>query len=256
LENGSEVISYGLHESTATAEDIAYSAAGTRFRLRLGDEAIDCESSLIGEINVYNVLAASSAAYARGCTLEQIREAISTFERVPGRFERVDRGQPFIVVVDYAHTDDALRNLTRIARQVMAKQKPKGRVITLFGCGGDRDRKKRPLMGHSAGEGSDFVVLTSDNPRSEDPQAIIADALPGLLQTGTRHIVEPDRRQAIALAIDEARPGDIVLIAGKGHEKYQTTREGTFPFDDVQIAEEALAKLGYKPTIGQGAPVA
>jgi UDP-N-acetylmuramoyl-L-alanyl-D-glutamate--2,6-diaminopimelate ligase len=256
LENGSEIISYGLHESTATAEEIAYSATGTRFRLRLGDEAIDCDSRLIGEINVYNVLAASSAAYARGCTLEQIQEAIATFERVPGRFERVDCGQPFIVVVDYAHTDDALRNLTRIARQVLAKQKPGGRAITLFGCGGDRDRAKRPLMGRAAGEGSDFVVLTSDNPRSEDPQAIIADALPGLLQTGTRHAVEPDRRQAIALAIAESRPGDIVLIAGKGHEKYQITREGTFPFDDVQIAKEALAKLGYKPTISQGAPVA
>jgi UDP-N-acetylmuramoyl-L-alanyl-D-glutamate--2,6-diaminopimelate ligase len=211
---------------------------------------------LIGEINVYNVLAAASAAYARGCTLEQIREAIATFERVPGRFERVDCGQPFIVVVDYAHTDDALRNLTHIARQVLAKQKPGGRAITLFGCGGDRDRAKRPLMGRAAGEGSDFVVLTSDNPRSEDPQAIIADALPGLLQTGTRHIVEPDRRQGIALAIAEAQPGDIVLIAGKGHEKYQITREGTFPFDDVQIAKEALAKLGHKPTISQGAPVA
>jgi UDP-N-acetylmuramoyl-L-alanyl-D-glutamate--2,6-diaminopimelate ligase len=175
---------------------------------------------------------------------------------VPGRFERVDCGQPFIVVVDYAHTDDALRNLTRIARQVLAKQKPGGRAITLFGCGGDRDRAKRPLMGRAAGEGSDFVVLTSDNPRSEDPQAIIADALPGLLQTGTRHTVEPDRRQAIALAIAESRPGDIVLIAGKGHETYQITREGTFPFDDVQIAKEALAKLGYKPAISQGAPVA
>jgi len=221
-----------------------YSPTGTRFRLRLGDQAIDCESPLIGEINVYNVLAASAAASARGCTLEEICTAVSAFGRVPGRFERVDCGQPFIVVVDYAHTDDALRNITRIARQLLAQQKSAGRVITLFGCGGDRDRTKRPLMGLASGEGSDFVVLTSDNPRSEDPQAIIADALPGLTRTGTRYRVEPDRREAISIAIREAKPGDIVLIAGKGHEKYQITRQGTFPFDDVQIAQEALANAG------------
>jgi UDP-N-acetylmuramoyl-L-alanyl-D-glutamate--2,6-diaminopimelate ligase len=255
LENGSEVIGYGLHESTARAEAIAYSASGTRFQLRIGDEAIACESRLIGQINVYNVLAASSAAYARGCSLEQIRHAVASFQRVPGRFEQVDSGQPFIVVVDYAHTDDALRNLTRIARQLLTQQKTQGRIITLFGCGGDRDRSKRPLMGRAAGEGSDFVVLTSDNPRSEDPQQIIADALPGLLQTKTRHTVEPDRRKAIAVALAEARPGDIVLIAGKGHEKMQITREGTFPFDDVEVAKEALAPLGYRAGMREGAPV-
>ena len=252
-ENGSDVISCGLHDSRATAENIRYSATGTRFHLRIGDEATDCESRLIGEINVYNVLAASAAAYARGCSVEQIRNAISTFERVPGRFERVDCGQRFIVVVDYAHTDDALRNLTRIARQLLHQQRSAGKVITLFGCGGDRDRTKRPLMGRAAGEGSDFVVLTSDNPRSEDPQAIISDALPGLVQTGTRYAVEPDRRKAIAIAIGEAKAGDIVLIAGKGHEKYQITRQGTLPFDDVQVAQEALANAGY---VREGAPVA
>jgi UDP-N-acetylmuramoyl-L-alanyl-D-glutamate--2,6-diaminopimelate ligase len=255
LESGSEVIGYGLQDGRAMAEGIVYSATGTRFQLRLGDEATECRSGLIGEINVYNVLAASTAAYARGCGLEQIRDAVAGFQRVPGRFERVDCGQPFVVVVDYAHTDDALRNLTRIARQLLAQQKSGGRVITLFGCGGDRDRSKRPLMGRAAGEGSDFVVLTSDNPRSEDPQAIIADALPGLEQTGSRHAVEPDRRKAIALAISEARPGDIVLIAGKGHEKYQITREGTFPFDDVQIARESLASAGHRSN-REGVPVA
>ena len=255
LENGSEVIGYGLHESTARAEGIAYSASGTRFQLRIGDETIACESRLIGEINVYNVLAASSAAYARGCSLEQIKHAVQSFERVPGRFEQVDSGQPFIVVVDYAHTDDALRNLTRIARQLLTQQKTPGRIITLFGCGGDRDRSKRPLMGRAAGEGSDFVVLTSDNPRGEDPRQIIADALPGLLQTKTSHTVEPDRRKAIAVALAEARPGDIVLIAGKGHEKMQITREGTVPFDDVQVAKEALAPLGSRAAMREGAPV-
>ena len=122
----------------------------------------------------------------------------------------------------------------------------RGKVITLFGCGGDRDRAKRPLMGEAAGRGSDFVVLTSDNPRSEDPLAIINDALVGLQRTGTKYSVEPDRRKAIALAIAEARPGDIVLLAGKGHEKVQITREGSCPFDDVEVAREALRAAGFK----------
>jgi UDP-N-acetylmuramoyl-L-alanyl-D-glutamate--2,6-diaminopimelate ligase len=254
-ESGSQVIGYGLQGARATAENIEYSPTGTRFELRLSGEMIRCESRLIGEINVYNMLAASAAAFARGCALAQIRDAIASFTRVPGRFERVDCGQPFIVVVDYAHTDDALRNLTRVARQLLAHQNSGGRIITLFGCGGDRDRTKRPLMARAAGEGSDFVVLTSDNPRSEDPQKIIADALPGLTQTGSRHVVEPDRRKGIGIAINEARAGDIVLIAGKGHEKYQITREGTFPFDDVQVARESLAQAGYQP-LREGAPVA
>jgi UDP-N-acetylmuramoyl-L-alanyl-D-glutamate--2,6-diaminopimelate ligase len=120
-----------------------------------------------------------------------------------------------------------------------------GRVITVFGCGGDRDRSKRPLMGKAAGQGSDFIVLTSDNPRSEDPEAIMADVLPGLQQSGARHTVHGDRRQAIRLALAEARPGDIVLIAGKGHEKTQTTREGVFPFDDLEVAREQLRALGF-----------
>jgi UDP-N-acetylmuramoyl-L-alanyl-D-glutamate--2,6-diaminopimelate ligase len=149
----------------------------------------------------------------------------------------VDAGQPFTVVVDYAHTDDALRNLTTLAREFVGSN---GRVITLFGCGGDRDRAKRPRMGRAAGEGSDFVVLTSDNPRSEDPEAIIADALPGLLATGTKFVVEPDRARAIHLAVEAAHPADIVLIAGKGHEKEQILRSGTIPFDDAEVAAEAI----------------
>ena len=254
---GCEILSYGLGpKRNVSAQDIEYLPTGTRFRLKLDNESIDCESRLIGEINIYNALAASAATASRGCSLQQIRDAIASFRRVPGRFERVDCGQPFIVVVDYAHTDDALRNLTRIARQLLAQQKSQGRVITLFGCGGDRDRSKRPLMGRAAGEGSDFVVLTSDNPRSEDPQQIIADALPGLEKTGTPYLVETDRRKAIGAALAEARSGDIVLLAGKGHENYQITRAGTFPFDDVQVAEETLDKLGYRSEKREGAPVA
>src|SRR5206468_9086836 len=137
----------------------------------------------------------------------------SELQRVPGRFERVEEGQPFMVVVDYAHTDDALRNVITVARGMRAK-----RIITLFGCGGDRDRTKRPLMGMAAAELSDFVVLTSDNPRSEDPLAIMNDVLVGLGRFDTPYVAEPDRAKAIQIAIEHAQPGDVVLLAGKGHE--------------------------------------
>jgi UDP-N-acetylmuramoyl-L-alanyl-D-glutamate--2,6-diaminopimelate ligase len=178
-------------------------------------------------------------------SLEQLPAAAAACKPVPGRFEQVQCGQPFAVVVDYAHTDDALRNLTRLARDFVTRNGRAGRVITLFGCGGDRDRSKRPLMGEAAGRGSDFCVLTSDNPRSEDPMAIIRDALPGLESTRTPFVVEPDRRKAITAAIREAKSGDIVLLAGKGHEKMQVTRTGTAPFDDVKVACEALQAAGY-----------
>jgi UDP-N-acetylmuramoyl-L-alanyl-D-glutamate--2,6-diaminopimelate ligase len=155
------------------------------------------------------------------------------------------------VVVDYAHTDDALHNLISVAREFASRSEAKGRVITVFGCGGDRDRTKRPLMGRVAGNGSDFVVLTSDNPRSEDPEAILQDARTGLQPTGVRQVVEVDRRKAIGIALAEAMPGDIVLIAGKGHEKVQVMRDGTFPFDDVQVAREALQQMGHSAAGGK-----
>ena len=256
---GSKVIRYGIRRNgDCLAEDIEYSATGTKFRLRYGGVTIDCRSQLVGEVNVYNVMAAALAALERGCSAREIESAIEKFQRVSGRFEQVAAGQPFTVIVDYAHTDDALRNLIRIARNMLNTQKTKGRIITLFGCGGDRDRTKRPLMGRAAGEGSDFVVLTSDNPRSEDPMAIINEARVGLEQTKARFAVEPDRAKAIRMAVSEARPGDIVLIAGKGHEKYQITREGTFPFDDVEVARTALSALGFsaKEISNKGVPVA
>ena len=202
-------------------------------------------SPLIGNVNVYNVLAASAAGYARDCSAEAIAKGIFDLTSVPGRFERVDCGQPFTVVVDYAHTDDALRNLTVLARDFVVRAGLKGKVITLFGCGGDRDRAKRPLMGEAAGKGSDFVVLTSDNPRSEDPLAIMNDALVGLQKAGAKYTIEPDRRKAIAFALQQAAPGDIVLLAGKGHEKVQIAKDGTIPFDDVDVARESLLALGY-----------
>jgi UDP-N-acetylmuramoyl-L-alanyl-D-glutamate--2,6-diaminopimelate ligase len=147
------------------------------------------------------------------------------------------------VIVDYAHTDDALQNLTTLAKQMTSTSGK--RVITVFGCGGDRDRTKRPKMGLAAGEGSDFVVATSDNPRSEDPLAILAEVEPGLRTTHVRFTIEPDRAAAIHLALKEAKPGDVVLIAGKGHEKEQILSTGVIPFDDVEVALSALREMGY-----------
>jgi UDP-N-acetylmuramoyl-L-alanyl-D-glutamate--2,6-diaminopimelate ligase len=236
---------YGIRAGDFRATHVDLRPDGTSFELITPEGARAIQTSLIGSINVYNVLAASAATYCCGCPVEQIAGALRYFKQVPGRFEKVDCGQPFTVVVDYAHTDDALRNLTTIAREFVRRGRSSGRVITIFGCGGDRDRTKRPLMAEAAGQGSDFVVLTSDNPRSEDPQQIIHDALPGLQKTQTRFAVEPDRKKAILLGFHEARPGDMVLIAGKGHEKVQITREGVFPFDDVQVATEALQQMSY-----------
>jgi UDP-N-acetylmuramoyl-L-alanyl-D-glutamate--2,6-diaminopimelate ligase len=246
-----ELISYGLQNADLIAGNLDLQPRSTTFTLSAPKANIAVRSSLVGQINVYNLLAASAAAWARGCPFDQIAEAIHRFRQVPGRFERVDCGQPFTVVVDYAHTDDALRNLTSIARDfALHAGGGQGRVITVFGCGGNRDKTKRPLMGEAAGRGSDFVVLTSDNPRSEDPMAIIQDALPGLKKSGARYSVEPDRKKAIVLALAEAKSGDIVLVAGKGHEKTQTTREGVFPFDDVQVVQNTLQQMGYTEHAG------
>ena len=242
----STVLKYGWQRGDLHAEKVEITTRGTRFDLVTPTGRIPVFSALIGRVNVYNILAAGGACYARGCEGEAIAAGIGGLASVPGRFERVDCGQPFTLVVDYAHTDDALRNLTALARELVANAGAKGRVLTVFGCGGDRDRKKRPLMGEAAGRGSDFVVLTSDNPRSEDPPAIINDAVVGLQKTGAKYSVEADRRKAIALAVREARPGDIVLLAGKGHEKVQMTREGPVAFDDLEVARETLRAAGFE----------
>jgi UDP-N-acetylmuramoyl-L-alanyl-D-glutamate--2,6-diaminopimelate ligase len=242
---GSEVLTFGLTSGDLHADKVDVTPRGTRFDLVTPEEVVPIFSPLIGKVNVYNVLAATGAAYARACKPDAIAKGIASLARVPGRFERVDCKQPFTVVVDYAHTDDALRNLTSLAREFVQQARQKGRVITVFGCGGDRDRAKRPLMGEAAGRGSDLVVLTSDNPRGEDSLAIINDAMVGLQRSGTKYKVEPDRKTAIALALRDAGPGDIVLIAGKGHEKVQVTREGSIPFDDVEAARQVLRAAGY-----------
>ncbi len=240
-----EVFTYGMESGDFHAEDVSIQSNGTKFTLVAPSGKYPIWSQLLGRVNVYNLLAASAAAYARNVEPKAIADAAFQLDRVDGRFQRVDVGQPFTVIVDYAHTDDALRNLTALAHDFLAQRGGAGRVITVFGCGGDRDRSKRPLMGDAAGAGSNFVILTSDNPRSENPIDIMNDALPGLQRSGTKYTLEPDRRKAIALAIDEANSGDIVLIAGKGHEKLQVTNAGAVPFDDIDEATKALLAAGY-----------
>jgi UDP-N-acetylmuramoyl-L-alanyl-D-glutamate--2,6-diaminopimelate ligase len=249
---GTQVLTYGLEAGDFRASgNLDLSPNGTRFEMVTPAGKIAIVSSFVGKVNVYNILAAAAASHARGLSLAQIKSGVAQLSHVPGRFQRVDLGQPFTVVVDYAHTDDALRNLTSLAREFVSRDGKKNRVITIFGCGGDRDRAKRPLMGEAAGKGSDFVVLTSDNPRSEDPLRIIHDALVGLRRIeNAEFTVEPDRKRAISLALRVARPGDIVLIAGKGHEKVQITREGSQPFDDVDIARKVLQAAGYSEQFG------
>lgn len=238
---GTEVVFYGFERGDWRAEQLRLTPGGAEFTLAspLGRACV--RSRLAGEVNVLNLLAALAVAAARGVEWARLVDAIGSLVPVPGRFQPMDAGQPFTVIVDYAHTDDALRNLTRLAR-ALAKDR---HVITLFGCGGDRDRTKRPRMGQAAGEGSDFVVVTSDNPRSEDPVAILNDILPGVAGTGTDFFVEVDRAKAIALALGAARVGDVVLVAGKGHEKEQILRDGVIAFDDAEVALSALRGLGY-----------
>jgi UDP-N-acetylmuramoyl-L-alanyl-D-glutamate--2,6-diaminopimelate ligase len=226
--------------ATVRARHITSNLQGLRFEVQSRKLRFMVESPLLGKINVYNILAACCAGLSYGFAPETIAAGIAQCRTVPGRFERIDEGQPFGVVVDYAHTDDALKNAIAVARGLASK-----RIITLFGCGGDRDRAKRPLMGQAAAQNSDLVVLTSDNPRSEDPLAIMNDALVGIRRTDVPLIVEPDRATAIARAIKEARPGDIVILAGKGHETYQVLKDKTIAFDDREVARGVLRGFGY-----------
>jgi UDP-N-acetylmuramoyl-L-alanyl-D-glutamate--2,6-diaminopimelate ligase len=233
---------FGLPDSYA--ENVVLHAGVTRFTwVNPAGRATEIESPLTGRVNVYNLLAAATAALARGLSLEEIASAAKGLRQVPGRFEVVpgSRDAAFTVVVDYAHTDDALKNLIELGRDLVKDHE--GRVIAMFGCGGDRDRTKRPKMGRVAGEGSDLVVVTSDNPRSEEPMAIIEEILVGATEAGVECIVEVDRRAAIAMAIRAARAGDIVLLAGKGHEKTQTFADGAVHFDDVEEAEKVLQEM-------------
>lgn len=238
---GTHVIRFGLAASAdVRASAIVADFEGLRFRIEDGRGVHEAVSPLPGRMNVYNILAAWAAGLACDLPAEAMLAGIRACRRVPGRFEKVEAGQPFLVVVDYAHTDAALRNVIAAARELGPR-----RVLTLFGCGGDRDRAKRPQMGEAAGSLSDFVVLTSDNPRSEDPMAIIEDALPGLRGRRAAWRVEPDRARAIRMILAEAGPGDIVILAGKGHETYQVLKDRVIAFDDREVARAALRELGY-----------
>jgi UDP-N-acetylmuramoyl-L-alanyl-D-glutamate--2,6-diaminopimelate ligase len=240
---GAEVRTYGIGTGEWRAAKMILTPSGAELELDTPAGAAKVVSQLAGEVNVLNLLAALTAAHARGVAFGDLVTFVPQLKPVPGRFQPVDAGQPFTVIVDYAHTDDALRNLTALARQMT--EQSGGRVITLFGCGGDRDRTKRPKMGRAAGEGSDFVVATSDNPRSEAPEAILAEVEPGLKASGVQYVIEPDRATAICVALKAAKPGDVVLLAGKGHEKEQILAGRTVPFDDAEVALQALSELGY-----------
>ncbi len=237
---GAAVTHYGLNPGAdVTAAEVAFSLSGTVFKLHTPAGTRDIRSPLVGPPHVYNILAAVACGLALDCDLDRMVEALATNAGAPGRFEMVahDAGD-FAVVVDYAHTDDALQNVLRTARAVARG----GRVITVFGCGGDRDHTKREPMGKAAASLSDFIVLTSDNPRTEDPEAILADVETGLRNVGKPYLKLADRRVAIERAIAEARDGDVVLIAGKGHEDYQIIGHEVIHFDDREVAREALAK--------------
>ena len=236
------VLTYALDRPADLRGDaIALSLSGTTFTARTPSGDLPVRTPLLGRFNVQNVLAALGACLALDLPREAILEGIASLQGVPGRLERVDAGQDFTVVVDYAHTDDALKNLLETMREL----KPR-RILTVFGCGGDRDRTKRPLMGAVASRLSDVVVVTSDNPRSEPPEAILEEIQAGMNGRKVERHVIVDRRDAIAKALEIAGPGDAVVIAGKGHETTQVLRDRTIPFDDRQVARDLLSRLAVR----------
>lgn len=239
IDNDQRVVTFSQRSpADLTAENIDVSLIkGTRFllRTRIGDREIT--SPLVGRPHVYNMLSAAATALELNYSLDAIVGGLEKCVGAPGRFERVPHGGDFAVVVDYAHTDDALLNTLKTARELT-----EGRIITVFGCGGDRDKTKRKPMGEIAGKYSDFVIITSDNPRTEDPLKIIREAEVGVKETGTEYLAISDRRDAIYQAIARAQTGDVVIIAGKGHENYQIIGSEKFHFDDREVAKEALAK--------------
>jgi UDP-N-acetylmuramoyl-L-alanyl-D-glutamate--2,6-diaminopimelate ligase len=216
---------------------------GSCLRIATPKGELEIRSHLVGRPNVYNIMASIGAAFGLGIEPEFICKGIETLEGVPGRMELVDTGQAFTVIVDYAHTPDALENLLETVTTLSH-----GRVITVFGCGGDRDRTKRPVMGEIAGQMSSLAVATSDNPRSEDPMQILDEIETGLKKVSARYELIPDRRKAIEFALSIAHQGDLVVIAGKGHENYQIIGARTYPFDDRAVVRELM--LGHTGTRG------
>lgn len=231
------ILDFGIdHAAEVTAAEIDGGLDGSRFTLRIGDRQARVDLALAGRHNVYNALCAAAIGHVRGIGIDAIQRGLEQVPAVPGRFERVDAGQDFTVVVDYAHTPEELERLLHAARAMTT-----ARIITVFGCGGDRDRAKRPLMGRAVADASDIVIVTSDNPRTETPTAIIDDILPGVRHKP--HQVLVDRAEAIRAAIGQAAAGDLVVIAGKGHEDYQITGTEKSHFDDREAARAALEKL-------------
>ncbi len=236
----------GDERAAYRALEASFGPAGSHFRCLAPDGEAEVALPLPGRFNIENALCAIACAGALGLALADVVAALAVADRVPGRFEPVDEGQPFAVIVDYAHTPDSLENVLDAARQVTG-----GRLICVFGCGGDRDREKRPLMGEIAARLADLSVVTSDNPRSEDPLAIVAEIRAGIAQGGAEIEVEPDRRAAIALALEAAAGGDTVVIAGKGHEQGQEFEAGRkVPFDDRDVAREELRRLAAPASAG------
>ncbi len=239
------VISYAVNNmAVITADNPAVAATGSSFTIQGPFGAIPLTLSITGMFNVYNVLAATGAALAEKIDPAIIRQALESFSSVPGRFELVQAGQPFTVIVDYAHTPDGLENVLKTAKQFAT-----AKIIVVFGCGGDRDRTKRPIMGKLATVYGDIVLATSDNPRSEEPGKILEDIEVGIKDalasghSGKSYQVIIDRRQAITQAIQLAGPQDVVLIAGKGHETYQILKDRTIDFDDRQVAREVIREM-------------
>ena len=241
---GLTVVGFGLDSPAAVvrAEGLDAGPGGNRFRPVTPYGSADVNSPLVGRFNASNALAAAATALAAGFDVDPVAAGLSAPVIVPGRMERIEAGQPFPVLVDYAHTPDGLEQVLRAARPLVASGE--GRLVVVFGCGGDRDRAKRPAMGKAAAALADVIVITSDNPRSEDPMAIIEEVVAGV-PSGVHPTIEPDRRRAVTLALTDRRPGDVVVVAGKGHESGQTAGGVTVPFDDRVVAREELARLGW-----------
>ncbi|HET9268541.1 MAG TPA: UDP-N-acetylmuramoyl-L-alanyl-D-glutamate--2,6-diaminopimelate ligase [Vicinamibacterales bacterium] len=251
VEAGGSPVTYAIGKAAdVTPGPLSYSLQGLEFDVRTPQGGVHVKSSLVGKPNVYNILAAVGVTAAMGIPLDAIEKGLARLKGVPGRFEVVSRPKDDItVVVDYAHTDDALRNLLETARPIATR-----RLITVFGAGGDRDRTKRPLMGMVAARLSDVVFITSDNPRGEDPAQIIEEVMrgaePEARQRNAKAVTVIDRGEAIRRAVAEAATGDVILIAGKGHEKYQVIGGTTFPFDDVAVARDALGTRRQTSGVG------
>ena len=236
---------YGMNDSSAElyAYDSKFTGKSSRFKVRYHENDYEVETRLAGRFNIYNTLGAIGAALNEGISMDDAIEAVKDFQSVPGRFELIDEGQSFAVVVDYAHTPDGLEKILGTAREIT-----EGKIIAVFGCGGDRDRMKRPIMGSIAAEHADISIVTSDNPRTEDPEKIIEDVVVGVEKVKKNkpdlyYEVIADSRQAIKRAVSLAKDDDIVIIAGKGHEDYQILKDRTIHFDDREEARNALKEV-------------